>query len=148
MIPLPIKGAADGPEAEAQIQSAIRLALGQLPDVRIWRNNVGSGVIVKVSQLIGILTSKSGGTRAAIAFLKTLRPVTWGLAVGSSDLIGIVAPHGRLLSIEVKSAKGIVSKEQEQWIAIVERFGGVAGPARSVDEAMELVERARTCPSK
>jgi hypothetical protein len=143
MIPLPGKAVSDGPEAESQIQSAIRLAVGQLPDVRLWRNNVGKGVIVNVGQLIGILTSKSGGIRAAIAFLKLLRPVTWGLCVGSSDLIGIVAPRGRLLSIEVKSAKGTLTEEQEQWIAIVERFGGVAGPARSVDEAMELVERAR-----
>lgn len=144
MIPIPSKETEEGPEAEAAIQASIRLALGQLPDVRIWRNNVGSGVIIKVGQLIGILTSKSGGIKAAIAFLKLLRPVTWGLCVGSSDLIGIVAPRGRFLAIEVKSAKGVLSEEQEQWIAIVERFGGVAGPARSVDEAMALVERART----
>ena len=109
----------DDDRSESVIQSEIRLAVGSLPDVRLWRNNTGS---IK-------------GQRG--------RPVQFGLAVGSADLIGIVAPWGRLLSIEVKSADGRVRPEQVKWAELVRRFGGVAGVARSVAEAMALVEEAR-----
>lgn len=133
MIPLttPIECGAD---SESVVQSAIRLALGQLPDVRVWRNSVGE-----------LPAQLSGGRKTRIKF---------GLAVGSSDLLCIVAPAGRWLAIEVKAGdwrparetdKRKFKHEQEQrdWIAVVEKFGGVGGFARSVDEAMELVERAR-----
>ena len=109
----------DKERSESVIQSEIRLAVGSLPDVRLWRNNTGS------------IKDQRG------------RPVQFGLAVGSADLIGIVAPWGRLLSIEVKSEVGRVRPEQVKWAELVRRFGGVAGVARSVDEAMALVEEAR-----
>lgn len=104
---------------EQDLSNAIRLAVGSLPYVRIWRNNVGT-----MRDSRGI-------------------PVTFGLAIGSADLIGIVAPHGRLLSIEVKRPGGRVTPEQEHWIEIVRAFGGVAGIARSVDDAMALVALAQ-----
>lgn len=130
---IPLMAAERGPEqSESEVQSAIRLHLGQLPDVRVWRNTVGD-----------LPAALSGGRKTRVKF---------GLAVGSSDLLCIVAPAGRWLAIEVKEstwkpAKSGKKFEQEQeqrdWIAVVEKFGGVGGFARSVDEAMELVERAR-----
>lgn len=128
------------PRSESEVQSAIRLRLGQLPDVRVWRNNVG-----QLSQ------------RGAEGRKTTVR---FGLCVGSSDLLCIVGPRGRWLAIEVK-AEGWKpagppkpgqkagkdwqhEEDQRNWIAIVEKFGGVGGFATNEDEAMALVERART----
>lgn len=109
---------------ESTIQSEIRRVVGALPYVRLWRNNTGQ---IKDSRGV---------------------PVTFGLCKGSSDLIGIVAPHGRLLAIECKSPDGQVRPEQVMFIELVRKFGGVAGVARSVDEALELVKEARTMQTK
>lgn len=68
-----------------------------------------------------------------------------GLAVGSADLIGLVPPSGRFIAIECKRPKGgRVTERQRAWLDVVRRCGGVAGIARSVDEAMTLVDEART----
>jgi hypothetical protein len=56
-----------------------------------------------------------------------------------ADLLGIWAPSGRLLSVEVKSPTGRVRPEQERWAEMVARFGGVAGIVRSVEEADRLL---------
>lgn len=67
-----------------------------------------------------------------------------GLGIGCSDLICIVPPFGRFLGIEMKRPDGgVVSDDQKRWLAVVQRFGGITGVARSVDEAMALVELAR-----
>lgn len=68
--------------------------------------------------------------------------MVFGLVKGAADLIGLVKPHGRFLAIEVKSRTGRPSKEQTQFLSLVNRMGGVAGIARSVEEALELVTRA------
>lgn len=85
---------------------------------RVWRNNVGK--------------------------LKDARGtwVAYGLGVGSADLVGIVAPSGRLFAIEVKTPEGKTTPEQDAWLATIRRFGGVAGVARSVEEAMAIVDEA------
>ncbi len=67
-----------------------------------------------------------------------------GLGTGASDLICVVPPHGRFLGIEVKHpTDGRTSQAQTCWLAVVRRFGGITGVARSVDEAMALVTEAR-----
>jgi hypothetical protein len=128
---------------ESVIQAEIRRAVGGLPDVRIWRNNTAQLISLNKQELLRLL--RSGRIQEAIKMVEACRPIQAGLAVGSADLIGIVGDRGRFLSIEVKSETGRPTTEQKAWAAMVERFGGVAGPdVRSVDEAMELVERART----
>jgi hypothetical protein len=128
-------------KTESQIQAEIRKAVGALPDVRLWRQNTGQFPVVDVRALLALLGR--GEVKKAIALVKSARPVVAGMAVGSADLIGIVGPHGRFLSIEVKTAKGRVSEAQEDWARIVRSRGGVAGIARSVEDALELVEKAR-----
>lgn len=74
------------------------------------------------------------------------RQLKTGLGRGVSDIICIVPPHGRFLGIEVKRPKyspSDVSDEQRAFIAAVRHFGGVAGIATSVDEALALVAEAR-----
>ena len=81
----------------------------------VWRNNTGA------------LQDKTG------------RLVRYGLCKGSSDLIGI-CPDGRFLAVEVKTSTGQVSREQVLFIDAVIAKGGRAGVARSVDDALRILE--------
>jgi len=68
--------------------------------------------------------------------------MAFGLIAGAADLIGLVKPWGRFLALEVKSKTGRASKEQTQFLALVNRMGGVGRLVRSVEEAMAAVEQA------
>ena len=103
---------------EAQTQQQILIALNSRPDCRVFRNQVG------------VLRTIDG------------RTVRAGLCVGSSDLIGWY--RGRFLAIEVKSATGKTSKEQEAFLAVVRKHGGLAGVARSVEEAIAILDAPLT----
>lgn len=104
--------------SEAALQHAIRLAVGALPGVALWRNETGQ--------------AQHG--RAVVRY---------GLCRGSADLIGLVSPSGRFLALEVKSPRGRVSAEQKLFLDLVTRMGGVGRVVRSVDEALAAVEEAR-----
>lgn len=106
---------------EARIQAEIRLALGQIPRVALWRNSVGHAEIYE------------GPGR--------VRHLSYGLAPGSSDLIGLA--DGRFLALEVKALRGVVAPEQERWLRIVRDCGGVAAVVRSAEEARAVVDLAR-----
>ena len=109
---------------EQQIQQQIRLQCSRGP-VRLHRNNTGT------------LRDANG------------RPVQFGLAKGSADLIGwttrtITADMvGQRIavftSVEVKTPAGRVSPEQRQWLEAVQTAGGIAGVARSVEDALRIV---------
>ena len=58
-------------------------------------------------------------------------------APGVSDLIGWT--QGRFVAIEVKASRGRVTDEQKAFIDLVRRSGGVAGVARSVEEARAIL---------
>jgi len=113
--------------SEQTIQQQIRLALSRGP-VRLFRNNTGT------------LRDQHG------------RPVTFGLAKGSADLIGwttrTITPEmvgsqvAVFTSIEVKTPIGRISPEQQAWLQAVQAAGGIAGIARSVEDA----ERLTTAP--
>jgi hypothetical protein len=62
------------------------------------------------------------------------RKVRAGLeAYGSSDLIGWTK-EGKFLAVEVKTKSGSISKEQENFIEIVNKNGGIAFVARNPDD--------------
>lgn len=67
--------------------------------------------------------------------------VHFGLCTGSSDLVGIVPPSGRFLAIEVKSPKGVATKEQLSFLRMVNESGGIGFIARSVEEAVEKLKQ-------
>jgi hypothetical protein len=100
------------------------------------------------------LTCSTGGTRLFRNNTGTLRdqhgrPVSFGLAKGSADLIGwkrvTVTPDmvgqqvAVFTSIEVKTATGRLRPEQQQWLDAVQAAGGIAGVARSVSDAETLL---------
>lgn len=128
--------AADQPDvanAETDLQQRIRLALGLRPDLRLYRNQVGQ-----------------------LPDPKTGRPVQFGLARGSADLIGwrtiVVTPEmvGQRIavftSIEVKTPTGRLTPAQNAWLAAVHGAGGIAGVARTVSDAHHIVANLPTFP--
>jgi hypothetical protein len=62
-----------------------------------------------------------------------------GLTKGGSDIIGI-APDGRFLAVEVKTTTGRLRPEQQRFIDAVNAKGGIAGVARSVEDALQLIQ--------
>lgn len=61
--------------------------------------------------------------------------------VGCSDLIGQM-DDGRFLAIECKGSEGSLTDDQKDFLARVERHGGVAGMVRSIDDAEKLLNAA------
>lgn len=117
--------------SEQHIQQHIRLACSTGP-VRLFRNNTG------------VLKDQHG------------RPVQFGLCKGSADLIGwttrtitadmVGQQVAVFTSIEVKTPTGRLRPEQRQWLAAVEAASGIAGVARSVQDAEALLRDATDTP--
>ena len=61
-----------------------------------------------------------------------------GVPKGFSDLFGF-RPDGRIFFIEVKNEVGKLRPEQKIFIEQMRKRGALAGVARSVEEAMEIV---------
>lgn len=112
-----------GRSDELAVQNAIRLEHGAGP-ARLWRNNTGA------------LKDAQG------------RLVRYGLCPGSSDLIGLRTRiiteadlghrFAQFVAIEVKD-RGRATPEQQAFIAMVQAAGGLAGIARSVDDARTIL---------
>ena len=58
--------------------------------------------------------------------------------VGHSDLYG-VRPDGRAIFLEVKTPVGKASKEQKNFIKAMKKNNALAGFARTVEEAVNIV---------
>jgi hypothetical protein len=109
--------------SEQRIQQEIRLAISH-GDTKVFRNNTGT------------LKDANG------------RPVQFGLCKGSADLIGwttrtvtqemVGQRIAVFTSIEVKTPTGRLRPEQQQWLDAVQAAGGIAGVARSVEDAQRL----------
>lgn len=117
------------------------LALGKdCKNVRIFRNNTG-----KAYQANKVL--RVGNTIT----LTDYRVVEAGLCVGSSDLIGLtmitITPDmiGKQVAvftaIEGKTNRGVASEAQNNFINMVNNFGGIAGVARGEQQAVELIKK-------
>ena len=66
------------------------------------------------------------------------RFIRYGFA-GCPDLLGQLT-DGRILMIEVKAARGRLTDDQEFMLAKCRANGGVSGVARSIEEAVAIVE--------
>jgi hypothetical protein len=106
---------------EAELLHDMRLELGQLPGVVVWRNNVG----------VAKYPGRAG--------------VPYGLCRGASDIIGlrsvvITTDHvgqtlAQFVAVEVKTATGRLSLEQDMFLKLVHSKGGLAICARDITEA-------------
>ena len=111
-----------------------------MPSVRLFRNNVGvgyRGTVVKENP--------------PVITLRNYYMIRFGLAVGSSDLIGwksvVITPEIMVKKVavfcspEVKTNEmEVLDDEQKNWIDQVRKAGGIAGVVRSVDDAVRLLE--------
>jgi hypothetical protein len=111
----------------------IMAALNVLPGVRVWRNNVGQ-------------LEWAPGQR-----------LSYGLAIGSADLVGMVRVRtccegcciGSALyracffSLEVKWPGKKPTDDQDRWADVVRELGGFCAVVHSVEEARAAVERCR-----
>lgn len=116
-----------GAQPETVLQNNIRLALSaQCRNATIFRNHCG-----------------------ALVDPRTGRLVQFGLAPGSPDLVGWktveITPEmvGRRIAIfcgiEIKTPSGHVRPDQVAFLNRLRVAGGVAGVARSVDDAVSLL---------
>lgn len=102
---------------ERDVQHAILRAFGSHPRLRIARFNVGVGWFAR---------GEPARKRDPGAY-----PVRFGIP-GLADIVGLIAPEGRALLIEVKSDTGRQSKEQRTMQRVITSFGGLYVLARSV----------------
>lgn len=101
--------------AHHALKRQILAALGARADVRIFDNPRGFDRLAKA---------------------------TYGLAPGASDLLAIVAPHGRFLALEVKTGRAVPTREQHAFLAMIDSMGGVGRIVRSVAEALAALDEA------
>ena len=121
------------PQTESVIQAEILRTFGRIPSLRLWRQYTGSAVPIWARQsLIG--DSVSIHTIAQLPRIKFSIP-------GAADITGIL-PDGRRLEIEVKSATGKQSKQQEKFEAMITKLGGVYVLARSEEDVWNGLREA------
>lgn len=107
---------------ESSVLRAILVALARVSDVRVSRNNVG---------------------------VDTLKGVTYGLGIGSPDIVGILT-HGGFayaFGLEVKAPGARTAKDhlarQVAWRTVAEKRGMMCREVRSVAEAIAVVDELR-----
>lgn len=103
-------------KSEQEIQNEIRVGLSKAGHM-VFRTNVG-----KVKMMDG-------------------RWFDTGLPKGHPDLYGFRS-DGQIFYIEVKNEKGRVRPAQEKFIEVVKERGAKAGVARSLEEALEIVNES------
>lgn len=69
-----------------------------------------------------------------------------GVPRGFSDLFGVRRSDGKAIFIEVKTAKGRLSKNQTEFLDAVKSTGAICGVCRSVEEAITLITGKRSKP--
>ncbi len=121
---------------ETTILQRIRLAVGRVPGLKLFRNNCGQA-------WMGKIVSRTQD----MIVIKDPRPVQFGLHPGSSDLIGwksvTITPEmvgqrvAVFVSLECKTETGAVRPDQANWIDQVKAAGGLAGIVRSEADALQ-----------
>lgn len=115
--------------AETHIQAAIRLRIQEAcPAARMFRNNTGR-----------LIDPRSG------------RPVSFGLAVGSPDLVGwrpvtitkemVGQTIAQFVGLEVKTSTGRLRPDQEAFLSVLAAAGGLASVVRSPDDAVRIMSQ-------
>ena len=106
---------------ESKLQHDIFAALGALPGVVCWRNNVGVASQGERSVAYGV------GGKGAPDLLVEVQRGSWWVAVW----------------LEVKTETGRVRPEQKAWHDAARRMGRHVFVVRSVQDAVEVVEGIR-----
>ena len=126
---------------ETNLVRKIMLKLGKNPNIRIFRNNVGSGYI-GASKMFS--QAQTVNVKAGDVLIQNARYFEAGLCVGSSDLIGLkamtITPEmvgteiAVFVAIEVKLPKGKVQENQLRFLDMVQKLGGKGFICRDENE--------------
>lgn len=124
--------------SENQIQKDIMLYVSKLGH-RLFRVNTGMGWAGKSTPFTKkMLVQVYPGD----VLVRQARPLYAGLTEGGSDLIGWTA-DGHFIAIETKTINGKTDKErlekQKNFIAQINKAGGIAFIARSVDDVIKIL---------
>lgn len=138
------------PQTEADLMRCMMVEASK-HGARLWRNNVGTGLAVRgassaqreaIIKACQELAKRMGGSAGRI---------TYGLAVGSGDLIGYVprtitqADVGKTLPVfvgpEVKTKTGRSSPDQIAWRRFLGSVGAGAAELRSLEELRAFLAR-------
>lgn len=134
------------PQPESKILSDIRLALGKRGDVVVWRNSTGVADVEGRKQRFGLV--KGGADLVGFVVVRAVRESRSDAVDALSRAMNVpmqattACTFARFFALEVKTPKGRVSDEQRQFLDLVNRHGGYAAVARSVDDAVRAVEAA------
>lgn len=109
----------DRTEEHQQLCDDILFHIGSRPECRLWPRVVGVGRALNNYDHV----------------------ISYGIP-GEADLQGIMAPSGRMIAIEVKTGQGVLSDKQKTWRAMAEKFGALYIEARSLEQAIEEVDKA------
>jgi len=126
---------------EARLERDVLLEFGADPTLALYRNEVGQGYYGCIRSL---LCDPVRGVLAGSPLLKPVQHVlyrnrvTYGLGVGSTDLVGIQAPIGRFLGFELKAGSE-TSPEQLTWHEAARSRGALIEVVRSVDEMRKVL---------
>ena len=127
--------------------------LGSREDIRLFKNPVGlslSGKILRITDVQKWQIRKLCNLNKSTEFKILIEPheIKYGLTPGSADLVGFkkikITPDmvgkeiARFLSIEIKPEKAAVQPNQKNWYTFIRSFGGLAGIARSVRDALTI----------
>lgn len=123
--------------SESPLQKRLIVMASQLGH-RLFRNNVGMGWMGKSTRFTKPM--KINVYPGDVIIRKSV-PVKFGLAVGSSDLVGF-SSTGKFIAIETKTIDGKTDKDrlekQMNFIAQVQKSGGIAGIVKTDEEGFEL----------
>jgi hypothetical protein len=124
---------------EQVLQQRLLLRFGSLPDLRIWRSNTGVAwqPITPAARkaFVDLRQRMAGG----------FRPVTYGVE-GQTDIMGVLAPRGRAVGIEVKAEDGRTSPAQDRWRDMIVKHGGIyvlAKGATAEEAVAQALDEAR-----
>lgn len=129
--PEPKKRAApvpSGEPSEAEVQSAVVQLLRTHPRVA-WFGRFNSGSAV---------AEHTNGDKRYTAFYRLYLRGMAARSRGLSDVMGQLT-DGRLFILEIKSRRGRATPEQNEFIDVVLKAGGIAGIVRSVDDVVALL---------
>ena len=103
----------------SSITSPLLKLLQAWPGVLAWRNNSGTAP----------RRNGRGGR------------LTYGLGTGSPDIVGIIAPTGRMFGLECKVSRGgVISKAQASWASDFEIQGGLWLCIVTVEQGFDIVK--------
>lgn len=129
---------------ETALQNKIRLELSE-SDITNWRNNTAMGWAGKMVRGTG----KPIYVGPHDVVVRNAYPVKAGLCEGSSDIICIkkvlITPDmvgqtiGQFGAVEVKVPRAKPTAKQQQFLSVINSLGGLAGVARSEEEALTVL---------